>query len=308
MCLKSGIQPKAQAGVEVLNSTVQDLGKIHKPQNSTKRTPHSPFLRYDPTMKIFLVDAFTNRIFGGNPAAVVPLESWLPSEQMQQMASEHNQSETAFFVPESQGFRLRWFTPRLEIDFCGHATLASAKVLFDELKYPQAELVFYTRVGELRVRKVGQLLEMDFPTFAAEPVPDPPQSLLLSVSETPKAVFKNSGNYYLLLESEAAVRRAIPNFLELSEVHPHSVCITAQGDSADFVSRFFAPSYGVPEDPVTGSIHATLTPFWAARLGKQVLHARQVSQRGGVLECEMAGERVLIRGQAVVYLRGEIVD
>jgi PhzF family phenazine biosynthesis protein len=259
-------------------------------------------------MKFFLVDAFTNQIFGGNPAAVVPLESWLPTEQMQQMASEHNQSETAFFVPEGEGFRLRWFTPRLEIDFCGHATLASAKVLFDELQHQQPELVFYTRVGELRVRKAGHLLEMDFPAFVAEPVPEPPESLLLGISEKPLGVFKNFENYYLLLASESAVQRTIPNFLELSEVHPYSVCITAQGDSVDFVSRYFAPSYGIPEDPVTGSIHATLTPFWAARLGKQVLQARQISQRGGVLECEVAGKRVLIRGQAVVYLRGEIVD
>jgi PhzF family phenazine biosynthesis protein len=259
-------------------------------------------------MKFFLVDAFTDHVFGGNPAAVVPLESWQTTEQMQRMANEHNQSETAFFVPQGNGFGLRWFTPRLEVDFCGHATLASAKVLFDELKYPLPELVFYTRVGELRVRKAGELLELNFPAFVAEPVPEPPESLLLGISEKPLGVLKNFENYYLLLESETAVRRAIPNFLELSEVHPYSVCITAQGDNADFVSRYFAPSYGIPEDSVTGSIHATLTPFWAARLGKQVLHARQVSQRGGVLECEMAGERVLIRGQAVVYLRGEIVD
>jgi PhzF family phenazine biosynthesis protein len=286
---------------------MQGLSKIHKAQNNTKRTPSKKKLRYDAQMNIFLVDAFTDRVFSGNPAAVVPLESWLPTEKMQHMASEHNQSETAFFVPEGNGFRLRWFTPRLEVDFCGHATLASAKVLFDELHHPQPELVFYTRVGELRVRKVGQLLEMNFPAFVAEPVAQPPESLMLGISEKPLEVYKNFENYYLLLESEAAVRRAIPNFLELSEVHPYSVCITAQGDTVDFVSRYFAPSYGIPEDPVTGSIHATLTPLWAARLGKQMLHARQVSQRGGVLECEMAGERVFIRGQAVVYVRGEIV-
>jgi PhzF family phenazine biosynthesis protein len=259
-------------------------------------------------MQLFVVDAFTDRIFGGNPAAVVPLSAWLPDQTMQQMASEHNQSETAFFVPEADGFRLRWFTPRFEVDFCGHATLASAKVLFEELKYPLPELVFYTRVGKLQVRKVQDLLEMNFPAFVAEPVSEPPESLLLGISEKPMAVYKNFENYYLLLESEAAVRRTVVNHIELSEVHPYSVCITAQGDTADFVSRYFAPSYGIPEDPVTGSIHATLTPFWAERLGKTVLQARQVSQRGGVLECELVGERVLIRGQAVVYLRAEIVE
>jgi PhzF family phenazine biosynthesis protein len=259
-------------------------------------------------MKLFQVDAFTDRIFGGNPAAVVPLTEWLPDQTMQQMASEHNQSETAFFVPENNGFRLRWFTPRFEIDFCGHATLASAKVLFDELHHPHPEIVFYTRVGELRVTKAGHLLEMNFPAFTAEPMPEPPTSLLLGISEKPLGVYKNFENYYLLLESEAAVAHAIPNFLELSDVHPYSVCITAKGEQVDFVSRYFAPSYGIPEDPVTGSIHATLTPFWAERLGKKVLHARQISQRGGVLECELLGERVLIRGQAVVYFRAEIVE
>jgi PhzF family phenazine biosynthesis protein len=259
-------------------------------------------------MKLFLVDAFTNRIFGGNPAAVVPLKSWLPDQTMQQMASEHNQSETAFFVPEAQGFRLRWFTPRFEVDFCGHATLASAKVLFDEMQYQNPELVFYTRVGELRVRKVNGLLEMNFPAFQAELVTNPPESLTLGISEKPVAIYKNFENYYLLLTSEASVQRAVANHIELSEVHPYSVCITAKGDTVDFVSRYFAPSYGIPEDHVTGSIHATLTPFWAERLGKTVLQARQVSQRGGVLECELAGERVLIRGQAVVYLRAEIVE
>ncbi len=256
-------------------------------------------------MKFFLVDAFTNTVFRGNPAAVVPLETWLPDYVMQRMAAEHNQSETAFFVPEADGFRLRWFTPISEIDFCGHATLATAKVLFAEMGYSKM-IKLFTRVGELRVSQHADWLEMDFPAFTPEPVPEPPESLLLGIGVKPLEVLKNFENYYLLLESEAAVRNVHPNYLELSEVHPMTVCVTSKGDKVDFVSRYFAPSYGIPEDPVTGSIHATLTPFWAARLGKTKLEARQLSHRGGILHCELAGERVLIRGQAVVYLRGEI--
>jgi PhzF family phenazine biosynthesis protein len=256
-------------------------------------------------LKLFLVDAFTNHAFQGNPAAVVPLESWLPDAVMQRMAMEHNQSETAFFVPEADGFKLRWFTPISEIDFCGHATLATAKVIFDELGFTNT-LKFFTRVGELRVSKQNDWLEMDFPAFTPEIVLEPPESLLLGIGVKPLLVFKNFENYYLLLESESALQSVNPNYLELSEVHPMTVCVTAKGDTVDFVSRYFAPSYGIPEDAVTGSIHATLTPFWAERLGKTKLEARQLSNRGGVLKCELLGERVLICGQAVVYMRGEI--
>ncbi len=256
-------------------------------------------------MKLFLVDAFTNQTFGGNPAAVVPLESWLPDAVMQRMAMEHNQSETAFFIRQEDGFALRWFTPISEIDFCGHATLASAKVLFAEMGFTQT-IKFFTRVGELRVSKIDDWLEMDFPAFTPEVVLEPPESLLLGIGIKPLLVFKNFENYYLLLESESAIRAVNPNYLELSEVHPMTVCITAQGDTVDFVSRYFAPSYGIPEDAVTGSIHATLTPFWAERLSKTKLEARQLSNRGGVLKCELQGNRVLICGQAMVYMRGEI--
>ena len=259
-------------------------------------------------MKFFLVDAITNTVFSGNPAAVVPLESWLPDVVMQRMAMEHNQAETAFFVGQNDGFALRWFTPTLEVDFCGHATLATAKVIFDELGFLETTIKFFTRVGELRVSKNLDWLEMDFPAFTPEIVLKPPESLLLGIGIKPLLVFKNFENYYLLLESESAVQAVNPNYLELSEVHPLKVCVTAKGDSVDFVSRYFAPSYGIPEDAVTGSIHATLTPFWAERLGKTKLEARQLSNRGGVLKCELQGQRVLICGQAVVYLRGEITS
>jgi PhzF family phenazine biosynthesis protein len=259
-------------------------------------------------LKFFLVDAFTNHAFGGNPAAVVPLEAWLPDVVMQRMAMEHNQAETAFFVRQADGFALRWFTPTLEVDFCGHATLATAKVLFDELGIDQATIKFFTQVGELRVTKNIDWLEMDFPAFIPEVVLEPPEELLLGIGTKPVKVLKNFENYYLLLESETAVREVTPNYLELAQVHPYSVCITAKGDTADFVSRYFAPSYGIPEDAVTGSIHATLTPFWAERLGKTKLGARQLSNRGGVLRCELLGNRVLICGQAMVYMRGEITQ
>ena len=257
-------------------------------------------------MKFFLVDAFTNHAFGGNPAAVVPLTDWLPDLVMQRMAMEHNQAETAFFVPEVDGFRLRWFTPRLEVDFCGHATLATAKVLFDELGFAGETIKFFTQVGELRVSKNLDWLEMDFPAFIPEVVLEPPDELLLGIGAKPLQVLKNFENYFVLLESETALREIMPNYLELSQVHPHTVCVTAKGDTTDFVSRYFAPSYGIPEDAVTGSIHATLTPFWAERLGKTKLEARQLSARGGVLKCELQGGRVLICGQAMVYMRGEI--
>lgn len=257
-------------------------------------------------LKFFLVDAFTNHAFGGNPAAVVPLDAWLPDATMQRMAMEHNQAETAFFLPQEDGFALRWFTPVTEIDFCGHATLATAKVLFDELKFTQTTIKFFTQVGELRVTKNHDWLEMDFPAFTPEMVLEPPEELLLGIGVKPIQVLKNFENYFVLLESEKAVREVMPNYLELSEVHPYTVCVTAKGDTADFVSRYFAPSYGIPEDAVTGSIHATLTPFWAARLGKTKLEARQLSHRGGVLKCELQSNRVLICGQAMVYMRGEI--
>jgi predicted PhzF superfamily epimerase YddE/YHI9 len=178
-------------------------------------------------------------------------------------------------------------------------------VLFAELGFTKT-IKFFTRVGELRVSQQNDWLEMDFPAFTPEIVPDPPESLLLGIGIKPLLVFKNFENYYLLLESESSVREVHPNYLELSEVHPLTVCVTAQGDTTDFVSRYFAPSYGIPEDAVTGSIHATLTPFWAERLGKTKLQARQLSNRGGELKCELYGNRVLICGQAVVYMRGEI--
>jgi PhzF family phenazine biosynthesis protein len=257
-------------------------------------------------MKFFLVDAFTPKTFSGNPAGIVPLESWLPDSVMQNMAMEHNQAETAFFVPEEDGFRLRWFTPTVEVNFCGHATLASAKVLFDELEYAQPEIKFFTRVGELRVKRAGDKLELDLPAFPPEPVLEIPNLLVRGLGVKLLEVYKNFENYFCILESELAVLSLEPDLSIIAQLHPLMVCVTAKGESADFVSRYFAPSEGIPEDPVTGSIHATLTPLWAQRLGKNLLQARQVSHRGGDLECEMHGDRVLIRGQAVVYLCGEI--
>lgn len=257
-------------------------------------------------MKLYQIDAFTDRLFGGNPAAVVPLESWLPEEVMQQIAAENNLAETAFFVPEGDVYRLRWFTPKNEVNFCGHATLASAFVLFNELGFSRPEIVFETRVGRLSVKRSADAFEMDFPALAPEPAPDVPAAVLEGLRVMPLEVIKNFENYFAVLESERAVLEVQPDFARLATLHPFCVGVTARGDNADFVSRYFMPADGLDEDPVTGSIHATLAPYWAAKLGKDKLEARQVSSRGGSLTCEVRGDRVMIRGHAVKYLEGEI--
>lgn len=257
-------------------------------------------------MKLYQIDAFTDRLFGGNPAAVVPLETWLPDDLMQRIAAENNLSETAFFVPEGDAYRLRWFTPMNEVNFCGHATLASAYVLFNELGYSGSEIAFETRVGILRVKRSAEGFEMDFPALAPEPVHEVPAALLEGLGVTPVEVFKNFENYFVVLESERAVLEVKPDFARLATLHPFCVGVTASSGEVDFVSRYFMPADGLDEDPVTGSIHATLAPYWAARLGWNTLEARQVSQRGGGLLCEVHGDRVLVSGMAVKYLEGEI--
>lgn len=253
---------------------------------------------------IYQIDAFTDRLFAGNPAAVCSLENWLPDDKLQAIAAENNLSETAFLVARGEDYELRWFTPAVEVDLCGHATLASAYVVFRYLR-PSAEVVaFETRSGRLVVRRQGDWLEMDFP--ARPPVPcEAPQGLILALGASPQEVWK-SRDYLAVYETEEQVRELEPDISALARVEMFAVIVTAPGRDADFVSRFFAPASGVPEDPVTGSAHCTLAPYWAARLGKTTLHARQVSRRGGELICELRGERVILRGQAVRYLEGVI--
>ncbi len=255
-------------------------------------------------LQIFQVDAFTSKPFGGNPAAVVPLEAWLPDETMQSIALENNLSETAFFVREGDGYRLRWFTPTFEIDLCGHATLATAYVIFEVLGSGENVLRFQTKSGELTVERVGERLVMDFPS--RPPVAcDVPEGLFEAIGKEPIEVLK-SRDYFLVYESEQDILDIRPNFSRLAEIPTHAVIVTAKGESSDFVSRFFAPEAGINEDPVTGSAHCNLIPYWAGKLGKTQMFARQVSARGGELFCELKGERVSIGGNAVLYMKGEI--
>ena len=255
-------------------------------------------------LSLFQVDAFAERVFAGNPAAVCPLEAWLPEAQMQAIAAENNLSETAFCVPEGEGYGLRWFTPLKEIDLCGHATLATAHVLFTHLGFPGTELAFATRSGTLRVAREGDRLAMDFPAKTVEACAAP-VALLEGLGQTPVEVY-GGRDYLAVFADEAEVRALTPDPRRLAELDRHGVIVTAPGRDVDFVSRFFAPKFGVDEDPVTGSSHCSLTPFWAERLGKTTLEARQVSCRGGRLQCELIGERVILRGQAVTYMTATI--
>lgn len=254
---------------------------------------------------IFQVDAFTREAFGGNPAAVCVLEAWLEDETLGNIAAENNLSETAFIVKEEESYGLRWFTPKVEVDLCGHATLASAFVIFSFLESGLSRVHFRTASGPLEVEKSGDLLSMDFP--ARKPMKTGiSDTLVEALGMMPNEVYK-SRDLLAVFDNEAQISRMRPDFEKLRKIRDgFGVIVTARGESADFVSRFFAPNAGIPEDPVTGSAHCTLIPFWAGRLGKSKLHALQLSSRGGELYCEDMGERVRISGNAVLYLRGEI--
>jgi PhzF family phenazine biosynthesis protein len=255
-------------------------------------------------LTLYQVDAFTSRLFAGNPAAVCPLESWLEDGLMQSIALENNLSETAFFVRNGGVYDLRWFTPACEVGLCGHATLASAFVVFEYLD-PTAKVVrFQTRSGELRVRRNGDLLVMDFPARPAQPC-DLSSALAAALGKPPRELMA-ARDYLAVYDSEADVRALAPDMRALAALDRFAIIVTAPGKDADFVSRFFAPARGVDEDPVTGSAHCTLVPYWANRLGKTRLHARQVSARGGELWCELAGDRVFLSGRAVRYLEGTV--
>lgn len=256
-------------------------------------------------MLIFQVDAFTSNVFSGNPAAVCPLDSWLPDRILQQIAAENNLSETAFFVARPEGFFIRWFTPLTEVDLCGHATLASAHVLFEHLQYPGSTIPFDSSSGPLKVTKSGRQLTLDFPTDTLQPVKLTEQ-MRAAFNKPISQAFTGRSDFLLLFESEADIAALEPDFVTLKATGSRGVICTAPGEQVDFVSRFFAPGVGINEDPVTGSAHTTLTPFWAERLNKTTMQAKQISERGGELTCTLQGNRVLISGQAVTYLKGEI--
>ena len=259
-------------------------------------------------LPIYQIDAFTDRIFAGNPAAVCPLTAWLPAETMQAIAAENNLAETAFFVPQSGAdYEIRWFTPAAEIDLCGHATLASAHVLFRHLNFQGAEITFHSKSGPLRVhREADGRFTLDFPARPPRQLAVHPTGLRDALHATPLDVLA-ARDLVTLFSSEAEVLALQPDFARIAALEYVGVIATAPGTNGiDFVSRFFAPRVGVPEDPVTGSAHATLIPYWAARLGKNELRARQVSARGGDLWCELRGDRALMSGYAVTYLKGEI--
>lgn len=254
---------------------------------------------------IYQVDAFTSRLFAGNPAAICPLDKWLPDDVMQSIAAENNLSETAFFVPENGGYRLRWFTPGVEVDLCGHATLASAYIVLTRMKPDAGSVSFQTRSGELIVCRRGDQYSMDFPARPPEHCHVHPR-LIEALGTVPLEVLA-ARDYLVVYQSEEQVRTLQPNLELLCLMDRFAVIVTAPGsDGVDFVSRFFAPSKGVPEDPVTGSAHCTLIPYWSRRTGKTELKARQVSRRGGDLFCEHRGERVTIAGNAVLFLEGTI--
>lgn len=255
-------------------------------------------------IQLFQVDAFSDRLFGGNPAAVCPLDSWLDDHTMQHIAAENNLSETAFVVPEKNGYRLRWFTPTTEVELCGHATLATSHVLFQHLNVQQEHIVFHTRSGQLIVTREEDLYAMDFPATPPKAVETPPK-LVDALGKEPERVLK-SRDYMAVYEHEDEIARIKPKFSCLATLDSHLVIVTARGNVADFVSRCFAPAVGVNEDPVTGSAHTTLVPYWAERLGKDSLYAEQISKRRGELYCQHLGNRIKIKGRAITYMTGVI--
>jgi PhzF family phenazine biosynthesis protein len=257
----------------------------------------------------FQVNAFTRHTYGGNPAGVCPLTEWLPDKILLEIARENNFAETAFFVARDSVYHLRWFTPAVEVDLCGHATVASAHVLFSELpnarKPPDGStLRFQTRSGQLLAHKRGDLIELDFPSRDPHPCATP-EALIHGLGRKPREVVR-ARDYLALFDSQAEVAALTPDMTQLASLDALGIIATAPGADADFVSRFFAPKVGVPEDPATGSSHSTLIPFWASRLNKSEMFARQISKRGGEFHCRLEGDRVRIGGHALTYCRGEI--
>ena len=258
-------------------------------------------------IKTYQVDAFTDKLFSGNPAAICVLATWLSDELMQSIAFENNLAETAFVVPNGNDFEIRWFTPIVEVDLCGHATLASAFVLFNLLNYSESKIQFHShRSGLLVVEKKGDLLILDFPTDTLELINEEQNTIEKCIGIKSLELYKGKTDYIAMIDSESTLKSLQPNFEEIIKLDARGLIVTAKGDNVDFVSRFFAPQSGINEDPVTGSAHTSLLPLWSKKLNKNILIAHQISQRGGQLFCEFKNDRCLIGGKAKLFLTGEI--
>jgi len=255
-------------------------------------------------ISIFQVDAFTSELFCGNPAAVCPLENWTSDKILQSIASENNLSETAFFVRENDGYRIRWFTPTCEVDLCGHATLASAYIIFNEIDKTASNIKFFSNSGKLNVIKDSDLISLDFPSLPPK-ISQNPENIYSAFNIKPNEVLE-ADDYLLVYDNPQQIESILPDLNVLRDIDLRGVIVSSKGNDCDFVSRFFAPKYGIDEDPATGSAHCTLIPYWSEKLGKKKLHAKQLSKRGGELFCEMTNDRVIVSGQAVKYLSGEI--
>jgi PhzF family phenazine biosynthesis protein len=258
-------------------------------------------------LNIFQIDAFAEKVFTGNPAAVVPLQEWLSDEMMQNIAMENNLSETAFFIAAENGYHIRWFTPVTEVNLCGHATLASAHVLFNHLDYPEKEIRFQSKSGLLKVKKEGKLIVLDFPTSEVTEI-EFPLNIEKAFGIIPQACFKGREDLMFVFRNQEEIQNLQPDFSFLKTLEMRGIIVTAPANEFDFVSRFFAPREGIDEDPVTGSAHTMLIPYWAGKLGKNKLVAKQISKRGGVLYCKYSGARVEIGGLAQTYMSGKIVS
>lgn len=263
------------------------------------------------SLPIYQVDAFASSVFTGNPAAVMPLEEWLDDDALQSIAMENNLSETAYLVAVDGGYNLRWFTPQVEVDLCGHATLAAAHVLFEHLDYGGDEIVFFTRSGELRVTRGVTGVTLDFPASEVQSAATNfavCEALGANASEVLERPDQKKGPHLYVYEFEEDVARLAPDFAALQAATTANIIVTAPGNDCDFVSRFFGPHVGINEDPVTGSAHCCLVPYWAQRLQQTSLQARQISARGGALECELRGDRVFMTGRAVTFMQGEVAQ
>lgn len=256
-------------------------------------------------LDLYQVDAFADGVFSGNPAGVVPLYEWLSDELMQDIAAENNLSETAFFVKKGEYFELRWFTPESEVDLCGHATLASAYVLYEHLDYSDPVVVFETKSGRLFVDREGDMFSMDFPSWGVREI-QVTERVSKALGVRPAELFMGERDMMAVFESEEEVRNMAPDFRLVSQLDGMCMICTAPGLDYDFVSRTFVPEHGIPEDPVTGSAHCTLIPFWRERLGKDEMVAYQASRRGGVIKCQYLGDRIKIAGKGVTYMKGTI--
>lgn len=253
--------------------------------------------------KLYQIDAFTDQLFAGNPAAVVPLKNWLADDVLQSIAIENNLSETAYFVPVEGGFHLRWFTPGMEVDLCGHATLATAHALFEHLDFDGQQITFQSKSGPLYVTRADQGYRLDFPADFPEII-TPPEALVKALGKIPLEVLRGKDDYLAVFPDESTIEDLSPDFRTMMELEGRGVIATAPGNYVDFVSRCFFPNAGIDEDPVTGSAHTMMTPYWADKLNKSTLNARQISQRGGAINCTLEKDRVLLEGKAVTFLEG----